>query len=344
MDIRQRIETEEMEKLAPWAAKAALSRGRKFEEEDDPIRTCFMRDRDRITHSGAFRSLKHKTQVYISTVSDHYRTRLTHTLEVSQISRTIGRALGLNLDLIEAIALGHDVGHTPFSHSGEEVFDRLLPGGFDHQLHSIRVLSRLESGGKGPGLNLCIETLDGIFKHRGILAEGRIDKTIEGQVVRFSDKIAYVQHDIDDSLRAGVLREEDLPRELLAVLGDTHGRRIAALVEDLIYYNLPRLEAGIRVLEMSPDLLQSFLAMRQFLFDQVYEGEYCRAEREKAVYILDFLFKYFDRRPEKLPLFYQEIARAEGTPRAVVDYLSGMTDQYCVALFRAITIPTPKLF
>lgn len=343
MNIREVIEQEEQQKLAPWAAKAAQSRGRKYPEEQDTIRTCYMRDRDRIIHSSSFRSLKHKTQVYISTVSDHYRTRLTHTLEVSQISRTIGRALGLNLDLIEAIALGHDVGHTPFSHSGEEVFDRLLPGGFDHQKHSIRVLSRLEQGGKNQGLNLTIETLDGIFKHRGIMAEGRKDKTIEGQVVRFSDKIAYVQHDIDDSLRAGVLEPADLPQELLNVLGESHGQRIATLVEDIIYYNKPRLEAGQREIGMSPALLESFLAMRQFLFDAVYEGEYCKAEREKAGYILEFLFKYFCRKPEKLPVFYQNIARQEGKERAVVDYLSGMTDQYCVALFQAITIPAPKL-
>jgi len=344
MSIREEIEKEELEKLAPWAAKACYSRGRKYPEEQDDIRTCYMRDRDRIIHSSAFRSLKHKTQVYISTVSDHYRTRLTHTLEVSQISRTIGRALGLNLDLIEAIALGHDVGHTPFSHSGEEVFNRLLPGGFDHQSHSIRVLTRLERGSNGHrGLNLTIETLDGIYKHRGIMAEGRVDKTIEGQVVRFSDKIAYVQHDIDDSLRAGVIKHEDLPAELLEILGDSHSRRISTLVEDIVYYNKPRLEAGEREISMSPSLLKSFLAMRDFLFEAVYEGPYCKAEKEKAGYILEFLFTYFCKKPDKLPPFYKEIAAEEGIGRAVVDYLSGMTDQYCVALFQAITIPAPRV-
>jgi dGTPase len=192
-------------------------------------------------------------------------------------------------------------------------------------------------------LNLTIETLDGILKHRGLLAEGRKDKTIEGQIVRFSDKIAYVQHDIDDSLRAGVLQEEDLPRELVAILGDTHGKRIATLVEDIIYYNQPRLEAGVREIGMTPALLESFQAMRQFMFETVYDGSYCKAEREKAGYILEFLFKYFCLKPYKLPIFYQEIADHEGKERAVVDYLSGMTDQYCVALFQAITIPVAKL-
>ncbi len=344
MSIREVIESEERQRLAPWAACAADSMGRKHPEEEDPIRTCYMRDRDRITHSSAFRSLKHKTQVYISTVSDHYRTRLTHTLEVSQISRTIGRALDLNLDLIEAIALGHDVGHTPFSHSGEEVFNRLLPGGFDHQQHSLRVLTHIEQGKYGEGLNLTGETLDGILKHRGLAAAGRKDLTVEGQIVRFSDKIAYVQHDIDDSLRAGVLCEEDMPGDLVAVLGDTHSRRIATLVQDIIFYNKPRLEAGIREISMTPALMESFQKMRQFMFKTVYEGPYCMAEKEKAIYILEFLFQYFCRKPDKLPAFYQNIAKDEGTKRAVVDYLSGMTDQYCLTLFQALTIPLPKLF
>lgn len=344
MPIREMIEAEERQRLASWAACAADSQGRRFREEEDAIRTCFMRDRDRITHSSAFRSLKHKTQVYISTVSDHYRTRLTHTLEVSQISRTIGRALGLNLDLIEAISLGHDVGHTPFSHSGEEVFNRLLPGGFDHQQHSIRVLTHLERGKHGEGLNLTEETLDGILKHRGLAAVGRQDKTIEGQIVRFSDKIAYVQHDIDDSLRAGVLREEEMPKELVEVLGDTHSKRIATLVEDIIFFNKPRLEAGIREISMTPALMESFQKMRQFMFKAVYEGPYCMAEKEKAIYILEFLFQYFCRKPEKLPAQYHGIAREEGTKRAVVDYLSSMTDQYCLTLFQTLTLPLPKLF
>ena len=342
LHIREKLEAQERQLLAPWAAFSAESRGRKDKnEEEDEIRTCYMRDRDRITHSAAFRSLKHKTQVYIAANGDDFRTRLTHTLEVSQISRTIGRALGLNLDLIEAIALGHDVGHTPFSHSGEMVFDRLLPGGFDHQSHSIRVLSFLEKRGDSRGLNLTVETLDGVFKHRGLSAAGRVDKTIEGQIVRFSDKIAYVQHDIDDSLRTGVLKEEDIPRELAEVLGNTHSRRIATLVKDLIYTNLPRLAAGEREIVMSPDLLAAFQKMREFMFERVYQGEYCMAEKEKAIYVLEFLFRYFMKHQAKRPEMYREIAEKEGAERAVVDYLSSLTDHYCLALFQALALPNP---
>ena len=340
--IREELEAQERQMLAPWAAFSAETRGRKDkQEEEDEIRTCYMRDRDRITHSAAFRSLKHKTQVYIAANGDDFRTRLTHTLEVSQISRTIGRALGLNLDLIEAIALGHDVGHTPFSHSGELVFDRLLPGGFDHQSHSIRVLSYLERRSDGQGLNLTVETLDGIFKHRGLAAAGRQDKTIEGQIVRFSDKIAYVQHDIDDSIRTGVLREEEIPRELSEILGDTHSRRIATLVKDLIYVNLPRLEAGEREIVMTPPLMEAFQKMREFMFRRVYQGEYCMAEKEKAMYVLEFLFAYFRKHLDKLPPFYREIAEKEGKERGVVDYLSSLSDHYCLALFKTLALPRP---
>jgi dGTPase len=344
MTIREQLEAQEHQCLAEWAAKADESRGRERTEEPDPIRTCYMRDRDRIIHSKSFRRLKHKTQVYLSTGNDHYRTRLTHTLEVSQISRTIGRALGLNLDLIEAVALGHDVGHTPFSHSGELVLNRRLPGGFNHQEHSVRVLTKLEQGSLGgPGLNLTREALDGIRNHRGMEAQGREDLTLEGQAVRFADKIAYVQHDIDDSIRAGLLKLEEIPGHLRAALGDTHSQRITTLVKDMIYNNLPRLEQGQRVLEMSEPVMAAFQSLRQFMFERVYQGAYCLRQQQKAAYVVEFLFTHFCENPGLLPEFYRQIALGETAERGVADYISGMTDRYCIDLFQSLTIPTPRL-
>jgi len=342
--IRESIEAQEKANLAPWAQLSCNSMGRKFDDPEGDVRTCYMRDRDRIVHSRAFRSLKGKTQVFISAHGENFRTRLTHTLEVSQISRTIGRALGLNCDLIEAIALGHDVGHTPFSHSGEMVFDELLPGGFDHQKHSVRVLAFLEGEGKKEGLNLTIETLDGIIKHRSMEQNGRFDKTIEGQVVRFADKIAYVQHDIDDSLRAGVLKESDIPADLSDILGHTHAQRVATLVNDVIYTNLPRLENGETEIVMSKDIFSAFKDMRKFMFEHVYQGEICMEEKRKAISLLNFLFDYFMHHHEKLPLFIQSIGEKEGWERACVDYLSSLTDAYCIAIFEAITLPRPLIF
>jgi len=225
--IRRQIEAEEEMILAPWACHAAQSLGREYEEEPDPLRTCFMRDRDRIIHTKAFRRLKHKTQVYIAPENDHYRTRLTHTLEVNQIARSIGRGLKLNCDLIEAIALGHDVGHTPFAHTGERVLDRLMPGGFAHNENSLRVLSKLETRSDGVSpLNLSKEVLDGVLHHSGLRGEGsNMPMTLEGQVVRLCDKIAYVQHDIDDSVRTGLFSLEEIPRAWMQILGRNHGQR-----------------------------------------------------------------------------------------------------------------------
>ncbi len=341
MTIRAELENLEEKYLAPYATFSARSKGREREEMPDAIRTCFMRDRDRIIHSKSFRRLKHKTQVYISPDNDHYRTRLTHTLEVSQISRTIGKALGLNVDLIEAIALGHDVGHTPFSHTGEDVLNRLLPGGFRHNENSVRVLTRLEQGRNGPGLNLTWETLAGILHHSGLekSAEEEKDNTLEGQVVRFADKIAYIQHDIDDSIRAGVLQTEDLPQEYLQVLGYDHGSRITTLVEDIVENSRWNIESGDLRINLSPHVSAAMKGLRAFLFENVYKGPLCMAERQKAVYVVEFLYDYYLKHYEMLPEFYQEIAREEGIERGVVDYISGMTDNFCIATFRKLVVP-----
>lgn len=339
MTIREELEHLEEKYLAPYAAYSSRSKGREKEEEPDTIRTCFMRDRDRIIHSKSFRRLKHKTQVYISPNNDHYRTRLTHTLEVSQISRTIGKALGLNLDLIEAIALGHDVGHTPFSHTGEEVLNKLLPGGFRHNENSVRVLTRIEQGKNGPGLNLTQETLQGVLYHSGLDKKAGEENTLEGQVVRYSDKIAYIQHDIDDSIRAGVLKRTDLPEEYLQVLGYDHSARITTLVEDLVQNSRRNIASGNWRISLSPAISEAIKGLRAFMFDTVYKGPLCMAERQKAIYVVEFLFDYYVKNYEQLPEFYQKIALEEGIERGVVDYISGMTDNYCTAVFRDLVLP-----
>lgn len=339
MNIRQEIEEMEKRMLAPYAAKASESQGRAVQEEPDDVRTCFMRDRDRIIHSKSFRRLKHKTQVYISPENDHYRTRLTHTLEVSQIAQTAGRALGLNLDLIEAIALGHDVGHTPFSHTGEEVLNRLLPEGFRHNENSIRVLTRLEKGRPGPGLNLSWEVLDGILHHSGFGNSPCGCSTLEGQVVRFSDKIAYVQHDIDDSIRAGVLDIKDIPSEYLDVLGYSHSKRISTLVKDLIIQSRENIANNKLEIGLSAEVGQALQGLRKFMFQVIYQGPVCMAERQRAVHVVEYTFNHFLQEPERLPEFFREIAFSEGIERGVADYISGMTDNYCVNLFKELTIP-----
>jgi len=325
--------------LAPYAMKSAQSKGRDIPEEPDIIRTCFMRDRDRIIHSKSFRRLKHKTQVYISPENDHYRTRLTHTLEVSQISCTVGKALGLNTDLIEAIALGHDVGHTPFSHTGEEVLNRLLPGGFRHNENSVRVLTHIEQGKRGPGLNLCKETLVGILNHSGLEKEDSGYNTLEGQVVRYADKIAYIQHDIDDSIRAGVLQLADIPQDFLKVLGKGHGERISTLVQDLVQNSSKSISNGLYKINLSLSINEALMGLREFMFDTVYLGPLCSAERQKAVYVVEFLFNYYVQNYEQLPSFYLSIAEDEGIERGVTDYISGMTDNYCINIFKELVLP-----
>jgi len=338
MDVRLRLEKQEELCLAPYAVRSTQSKGRMRLEEGDPLRTCFMVDRDRILHSKSFRRLKHKTQVYLAPKGDHFRTRLTHTLEVSQIARTIGRGLGLNEDLIEAISLGHDVGHTPFSHSGERALNRLLPSGFRHNENSVRVLTRIE---KRSGLNLTAEVLDGILHHSGYGKTEALAYTLEGQVIRLADKIAYVQHDIDDSIRAGLLKLEEIPGRYLERLGRTHGRRIATLVGDAITTTQVRITGGKQssLVSLSPEVDSALAGLRSFMFGRIYQGQFCRAESEKAQYIVEVLFEYFCKNSDTLPEFYHEIAAEEGLERAVADYIAGMSDNYCVNIFSEVKIP-----
>lgn len=340
--IREKLEAQEAVILSPYATLAQNSRGRQRAEEEEAVRTCFMRDRDRIIHSKAFRRLKHKTQVYISPGNDHYRTRLTHTLEVNQIAKTIGRALGLNCDLIEAIALAHDVGHTPFAHCGENVLDHCMPHGFKHNLNSVRVLAKIEKHGERRGLNLSWEVLDGVAHHSGFSRNTTHASTLEGQVIRLSDKIAYVQHDIDDTIRAQIFSEADLPKVYTDVLGNNLSARLTTLVQDIICQGQMIMSEEWpeeRILGFSPEIDKALRGLRAFMFDEVYQGEVCSLERERASFIVEFLFDYFMKHIEKMPEFYRGVATQEGKERAVADYISGMTDNYCVEIFKDLTIP-----
>ena len=327
MNIKEMIERREMEELSPLAAKSAQSRGR-----DHPIKPCelrseFQRDRDRIIHSKSFRRLQFKTQVFVAPEGDHYRTRLTHTLEVSQVARSIARGLRLNEDLTEAIALGHDLGHTPFGHIGERTMNRLIGGGFRHNEQSLRVVEVLE--GKG-GLNLTWEVRDGILNHSG---NGRA-ATLEGRVVGKADRIAYINHDIDDALRAGIIRPHELPPDALKVLGKTHGERIAAMISDIVSESE---KAGDII---SSDLVQSATDMlRSFLFKNVYQDRWRTQEENKCDFIVSNLFRYFMEHPAEMPLEYVTIAYREGSERAVVDYVASMTDRFAARLFQKLFVP-----
>ncbi|WP_291569371.1 deoxyguanosinetriphosphate triphosphohydrolase [Clostridium sp. UBA4548] len=337
MNIRERIESVEKNTLIPEAAYSFYSKGRKVEENKDDIRTCYMVDRDRIIHCKSFRRLKMKTQVYIKTWNDHYRTRLTHTLEVAQIARTIGRGIGLNEDLIEAIALGHDIGHVAFAHNGEEVLNELLPQGFKHNEHSVRVLTRLEKNGKG--LNLTEEVLDGILYHSGFSTSAKRSYTLEGQIVKYSDKIAYVNHDIDDSIRAGLLSEREIPAEYISSLGKSHGDRIDTLVKDCIYNTITNIKNYNPSVSLSSEIEKSLSGLRNFMFKNVYNGDILKVERDKAKFVLTHVYKYFYNHPEKLPKFYGEIAKEEGLSQGVGDYIAGMSDEFCLSLFDDIYLP-----
>ncbi len=345
---REVTEQWELEWLSPYAAKSALSKGRKRPEPKCPIRTDFQRDRDRILHSKAFRRLMHKTQVFIAPRGDHYRTRLTHTLEVAQIARTICRALRLNEDLAEAIALGHDLGHPPFGHEGEEALDAAYrkydpQARFSHYEQSLRVVEVLENEGRG--LNLTYEVLDGIGYH----SKGRKDlsltpngdeplpSTLEGQVVRIADRIAYVNHDLDDAIRAGILTLDDVPASILNVLGRTHSQRITTLVWDIIQQGI---DDGR--LKMSPKVLQALNDLKDFLFERVYlNAKQVKAEADKCRVVIERLFDYFMAHPDELPfgppnkqgLSQQELARL------VCDYIAGMTDRYAIDLFTRLFVP-----
>jgi dGTPase len=337
MSIREKFEKNEELILIKGAALSKYYWGREKEEKLDDVRTPYMVDRDRIIHSKSFRRLKHKTQVYIKTWGDHYRTRLTHTLEVAQIAKTIAKGVGLNEDLVEAIALGHDIGHVAFAHNGEDVLNSLLPGGFKHNENSIRVLTRIENGGKG--LNLTSEVLDGILCHSGFSEKSRKAMTLEGQVVRYSDKIAYVNHDIDDSIRAGLLKDNEIPSDLLNSLGKTHGKRIDTLVRDCIYSTLNNVETGLMEVTLSKNIGKAMSELRNFMFEYIYKGEKLKIERDKAKFVLAQVYAYFLKNPGKLPEFYKEIVEKEGLHQGVADYISGMSDDYCLLLFNDIYVP-----
>ncbi|MGI6434267.1 MAG: deoxyguanosinetriphosphate triphosphohydrolase [Syntrophomonadaceae bacterium] len=338
--IRQEIEQREKSWMGPHAMLAVNSRGRLRSEPPDPVRTCFMVDRDRVVHSKSFRRLKHKTQVFIAPRGDHYRSRLTHTLEVNQIAKTIGSGLNLNIDLIEAMALAHDVGHTPFAHAGEQILNSLLPGGFRHNENSIRVLTRVEQHSRGPGLNLSREVLDGVLHHSGYGGQENLANSAEGRVIRLSDKIAYVQHDIDDSIRGGLLTLQDLPREHIDVLGSSHSQRIATLVVDTINYSRQHMKPGeIPIIEPSPPVENALRGLRQFMFEVIYNGPVCQAERKRAAFVVEHLYGYFMKYPDQMTPLYIEIAEQEGLERAVADYIAGMSDEYCISIFENIYVP-----
>lgn len=337
MVIREKLEEFERLTLLPEATFSSESLGRELDEQLDSLRTCYMVDRDRIIHCKSFRRLKHKTQVYIKTFGDHYRTRLTHTLEVAQIARTIGVGIGLNESLIEAIALGHDLGHVAFAHNGEEVLNEFLDGGFRHNEQSVRIAKCLERNGKG--LNLTSEVLDGILNHSGLSKKSNKARTLEGRIVKYSDKIGYLNHDIDDSIRAGLISADTIPKEIVKVLGSTHSERIETLVLDMIKTSTENIKQGIIEVSMCKEVDEAMRELRAFMFNQVYLGDILKEERSKARFILEQLIDYYMNNQENLPLFYQEIAKKENLKRAVADYIAGMSDDYCLDQFNSIFVP-----
>ena len=326
MTVRERIEQTEHDILCPYACFADASRGRQREEEPCPYRTCFQRDRDRVLHSKAFRRLKQKTQVFLSPEGDHYRTRMTHTLEVSQIARTIARALQLNEDLTEAIAMGHDLGHTPFGHAGERALNRLCPGGFRHYEQSVRVAQKLERGGKG--LNLTKEVLNGFVCH----TKGTWPYTREGCVVRYADHIAYMNHDIEDAMAAGVLRAGDIPREISQALGNTKSQRITSLIAAVVAH-------GPEHIGMAPEWQAAYDALHEFMYSTVYVDKVAKKEEKKVDGLIDGLYGYFHDNPNAMPQAYLYIMWEEGVDRAVTDYISGMSDEYAVRTFEELFVP-----
>lgn len=331
MNLRQKQEAREHETLSSYATFADESLGRDRQEEQCDIRTDFQRDRDRILHSKAFRRLKQKTQVFLAPEGDHYRTRLTHTLEVAQNARTIARALMLNEDLTEAIALGHDLGHTPFGHAGERALSRLREeqGGFHHNEQSVRVVERLEKDGKG--LNLTKEVRDGILNHQ----TRSTPMTLEGKIVRLSDKIAYINSDIDDAIRGGIIREEELPKELTDILGNTTNKRLNTLVHDIV-----RNSEDKGNIYMSPEVEKAMFALRQFLFQSVYSNPLAKGEERKVNHMIEQLYEYYIYHIEKLPSeFLTLIQEGDGNQRVVCDFIACMSDRYAVNLYKEIMIP-----
>lgn len=340
--IREQLEEEEKLILSPLATLSSMTKGRQFFEEECSLRPAFQHDRDRIIHSKSFRRLKHKTQVFLVPTGDHYRTRLTHTLEVSQIARTISKALRLNEDLTEAISLGHDLGHTPFGHAGEDTLDEIVPGGFNHAEQSLRVVDLLERDGKG--LNLTFEVRDGILKHtkgRGeILPEdpAGIAATLEGQVVRIADIIAYINHDIDDAIRGGVISQSDIPSDCLKKLGDTHSKRIDTMVNDIVSETLRR---GDGKLSITEGVLSAIVNLRNFLWERVYENEVVHADFHKASKVLKELYQYFMSHPDYFLTLIEKESLYDSLERCVCDFVAGMTDHYAFNLYGKLFLPLP---
>ena len=329
MLIRKSLEKMEDEYLSKYATRSSKSRGRDRDEEPCDIRPCFQRDRDRILHSKSFRRLKDKTQVFLSPEGDHYRTRLTHTLEVSQNARTIAKALRLNEDLVEAIALGHDLGHTPFGHAGERALNRVCPIGFDHAAQSVRVVEVLEKDGQG--LNLTWEVRDGIRNHQ---SAGN-PSTLEGKVVRLSDKIAYIHHDMDDAIRAGILRESDVPKEIGDVIGYTTGERLDCFIHDIVMTS-----QGKNDILMSDDVAKAMKDIRNFMFERVYTNPEAKSEESKAEALTETLYNYYMANFDVLPAFMKALYDKGDTKEQIVcDYVGAMTDRYAMSIYESIFIP-----
>ena len=326
MDVRTRTEEIERLTLTPWATFSDESRGRQRPEEQDPIRPVFQRDRDRVLHCKAFRRLKQKTQVFLSPEGDLYRTRLTHTLEVSQIARTIARALRLNEDLTEAISLAHDLGHTPFGHAGERALDKLTPGGFKHYMQSLRVVDKLEKDGQG--LNLTWEVRNGIVTH----TKGRWAATPEGRIVRMADQIAYVNHDIEDAVRAGVLDPATLPKDCTAVLGRTKSARITTMINSILAHSDGDVAVGTEENE-------AFLALRDFMYATVYVDKTAKAEEQKVDKVIGELYEYYLAHVDQMSNFYVQLAYQDNPERAVTDYISGMSDEFAIRTFEDVFVP-----
>lgn len=327
---REKRELNETVLLSDFAVKASESKGREIPEEPCPIRTCFQRDIDRIIHSKSFRRLKHKTQVFLQPDGDHYRTRLTHTLEVSRIARTIARALSLNEDLTEAIALGHDLGHTPFGHAGERALDLIMQddGGFKHYKQSLRAVDRLEKDGRG--LNLSFEVRDGIVRH----TVDPLAQTLEGRIVRLADRVAYINHDVDDAIRADILSDSDIPPEISCALGEKYSERINTIILDIIAES-----DGQNQIAMSPQITFVVESFHNFMYESVYKNMKAKSEETKVLGLIEGIFDYFIIHPDKLPDGYKQIADEEGLRRAVCDYVSGMTDKFAVSKYSELFIP-----
>lgn len=326
MLARERYEKIEEQILSPRAALAAHTRGREREESPCDYRTAYQRDRDRVLHSKSFRRLKHKTQVFLSPEGDHYRTRLTHTLEVSQIARTIARALQLNEDLTEAISLAHDLGHTPFGHAGERALNAVMDGGFRHYEQSVRVVERLENDGRG--LDLTWEVRNGVERH----TNGEQAATLEGRIVRLADRVAYINHDMDDAIRGGVLSEEDVPADIREALGDRRTTRIDTLVTSIVHNSTE--DIG-----MDPLTETYFDRLHAFMYEALYRNPVAKSEESKVDGLVSRMFEYYVRHPDDLPEEYAAIREEEGVPRAVCDYIAGMTDNYALEMYHKLFIP-----